>query len=122
MRISDWSSDVCSSDLAGNNAAGTLHRKANHRPYDPQNAVRKSRASSVQRTAWRPAGGVSHTRSFASPDAPGKGVVPGTECTPKAPEGAWNLGDFKDLRGKKGVGRCGTDNQDRKSKLLNSSH
>src|SRR3546814_5012018 len=40
MRISDWSSDVCSSDLAGMKEAERQHRKAgplrqNVRPVDP---------------------------------------------------------------------------------------
>src|SRR3546814_10114501 len=35
MRISDWSSDVCSSDLRGEREQGTDRAEEQHRPFDP---------------------------------------------------------------------------------------
>src|SRR3546814_3567692 len=52
MRISDWSSDVCSSDLAGP-ARGPEHRLADVRqpPHQPARAVDQEPAGGLRRTA-----------------------------------------------------------------------
>src|SRR3546814_9845675 len=87
MRISDWSSDVCSSDLDGgaNDATSLLlhhalrarspsqwlrHREDRRRPDD--NLVKNDRALAGPKTVQRRRDGLPHLRQFLRGDAIGR--------------------------------------------------
>src|SRR3546814_7964631 len=112
MRISDWSSDVCSSDLAyflrGGDETKPLHFRL-HRDFDGRSfsnrrvVVRQDGNVIFNLTAsfQRPAEGLSH--QVAMPD-----LLPPEEC--------WDFTDF--IAADPHI----TDRQDRKSTRLNSRH
>src|SRR3546814_13354357 len=60
MRISDWSSDVCSSDLWCGRNRGGCAVPCRGRSAQRRNAVRRQRATSVEATARRNLSGANH--------------------------------------------------------------
>src|SRR3546814_6585802 len=54
MRISDWSSDVCSSDLLGGHGAGTKERRRPHR-YALASPERRGRWHAAREDGLQPA-------------------------------------------------------------------
>src|SRR3546814_4094923 len=83
MRISDWSSDVCSSDLAGRlSVAGAHRRRAGHRGLALLAPARRAAAAgrAAAGRAVRRQGRVERAR----PPAPSQ---PGRNAPPQAPPG-----------------------------------